>query len=322
MTKMAKTNRVPDQQAVGLLKEVVFQPIFIIGDHRSGTTFLYELLDATQCFNVLTAYHVIRYTEILSNHVNQIEENAKKQLSDYFSKMSLTNRVIDGIKITPELPEEYGYLLSARPKPQLKPKNLPKFIELCKKVQFVSDPDKPLLLKNPWDCLNFMYVKKAFPECKFIFIHRNPINVINSQIKSLRSLLSSKNEYVALLADWYDQIFEKPFQRHMINFLFSSHFDLGLRIATRHVALATNYFLRNVRLLEKNDYISIKYEDLCEEPGPIVRKILKFLGLKENSNVEYKVFVKQRQTHLLDEVRKNRTSIRNRLELYFGCFGY
>ena len=119
-------------------------------------------------------------------------------------------------------------------------------VELCQKVQYTSDPSKPILLKNPWDSLNFAYVKKAFPESRFIFVHRHPVNTVNSQVNIMRSLLKEKNVYVAMVIDWYAKMYRNPLLLKAAQLLFSPRLDLDLRVTCRHVAMATRYFLDNV----------------------------------------------------------------------------
>jgi len=321
--RLSHHSHTQDEPYLPLLQDVHFLPIFILGDHRSGTTLLYTLLAATQRFNFVSVYHLIRYDEILFNHVNRTEDHAREALDELFKSLGLRDRIIDGVAVTPDLPEEYGFILpNAGYRPQLNPGNLPGFIELCKKVQFVSAPDRPLLLKNPWDFLNFMYLKAAFPEAKFIFIHRHPIHVINSQLRATRSLLTTRNAYVALIARWYAQLFDKPVQLFAARLLFSSHFDLGLRIATRHVLRATTYFLQHVDSLPKTDHISIKYEDLCADPETNVIRILRFLGLKQRPSLAYDTFIKPRPLRLLPEVTRKYDNIRQKLQPYCAHHGY
>jgi len=312
-----------DEPYLPLVQNVHFEPIFILGDHRSGTTLLYKLLAATQCFNFVTAYHVIRYDDILFNYVNRREDDARQALDELFRSLGLSDRIIDGVPVTPDLPEEYGFILpNAGYRPQLSPGNLPGFIELCKKVQFVSASDRPLLLKNPWDFLNFMYVKAAFPDARFIFIHRHPIHVINSQLHATRSLLSTRNAYVALIARWYAQLFQRPAQFLAMRLLFSPHFDLGLRIAVRHVVRATTYFLQHVDSLSETDYISVRYEDLCEDPETNVARILEFLGLKPMASLAYDTFIEPRPLRLLPEVARNYDGLCQKLKAYCAYHGY
>ncbi len=318
---MRNSKTIPDHQHQQLLEGVSFQPIFIMGDHRSGTTLLYQLLAATQCVNVVTAYHLICYDMLLTHHVNRAEAEAKKQLGDYFAALGLTDRLIDGVKVTPDLPEEYGFRLrNAGFKAQVSPKTLPVLMELCRKVQCLSDPGRPLLLKNPWDFLNFMYVKQAFPSARFIFIHRHPVHTINSQLRATRSLFQAKNPYIALIAAWYRRMFERPFQPHLVRLLFAS--PLGLRIVLRHVALATQYFLEHIARLPEADYRCVKYETLCREPRSTILAILDFLGMPGKSDADDGDLIQNRSVPLLDEVERNKSSIVRRLAPYLRYGGY
>lgn len=166
-----------DRQHVGVLESVEFQPVFIIGIHRSGTTLLHEVLGATRCFNIVTAYNVINNNEIVHNYLNGVTDERKSELAALFKQKGLKNRGVDSVGVSPDMPTEYGFALRGEHYwPRLKPSNLESFIELCKKVQLTSAPDRPLILKNPVDAANFMYIKKVLPSSKFKFIHRNPIS--------------------------------------------------------------------------------------------------------------------------------------------------
>lgn len=177
---------VADLPHLDLLSRTDISPIFIMGDHRSGTTLLYKTLVATGCFNFLKAYHVIKYNEILANHINDTEGRAVRELEKLFESLGIRNRTIDKVMVTTDLPEEYGFILNSvvGNSSCITPDNLSVFQQLCRKIQFLSALDKPLLLKNPWDYSQFICVKEMIPSAKFIFIHRHPLDVINSKFKS------------------------------------------------------------------------------------------------------------------------------------------
>ncbi|MEM7557233.1 MAG: sulfotransferase, partial [Cyanobacteria bacterium P01_A01_bin.84] len=104
-------NSTADTAYLDLLPKVEFSPIFIMGDHRSGTTLLYKTLVSTGCFNFLKAYHIIKYDEILSHHINQTESQTIKELEELFQSLGISDRAIDKVIATPDLPEEYGFIL-------------------------------------------------------------------------------------------------------------------------------------------------------------------------------------------------------------------
>jgi hypothetical protein len=284
---------------------------------------LYTLLTATQCFNAVTASHLIRYDEMLFNHVTRREDEAKQQLDELFKSLDVKDRFIDAMPVTPDLVEEYGFVFQKRGHgPGLSPKNLPVFVELCKKVQFVSVPGRPLLLKNPWDFRNFTYIKRACPRAKFIFIHRHPIYVINSQLRAVRLLLASRNAYLALLAPGYAKRSHRSPGLRLARLVFSSHSNLGLSLITWHFVRGARYFLRHIGSLPKADYISVRYEELCEDPETSVAKILTFLGLEQHSIVGYDGLVASRSPHLLPEVFRRYKSIHRRIRPYYAYLGY
>jgi hypothetical protein len=313
-----------DAPYMHMLDDTDVCPIFVMGDHRTGTTILYTLLGATGCFNTLTVYHVLNRHELLHNHAKNITAQRKDDLAEVFRSKGLSNRVLDGIRAGPDMPEEYGYALQVKgPRLWLRPENLHEFTTLGKKVQHISDQTKPLLLKNPWDFfLNFMYVKQAFPRSKFIFIHRNPIRTINSQLSATRSMYNAKNEYIAMVLEPYRRTFERPALLRVVRFLFSSHFDLGYRLVSRHVARAVDYYLRNIGAFPAQDYVSVRYEDLCAQPERTITTILDTLGMKPNTALPYDSLIQVRNGSLLPEVARHQGVIRRRMQPYFDHFGY
>lgn len=316
-------NHTPDDSYLDLLDEVDFNPVFIMGDHRSGTTLLYKTLVATECFNYVSAYNVIQYDQLLPNKVNQTQNQARQELEELMQSLGISDRMIDNVEATPDLPEEYGFILkNAGYESYLNPDNLPVFTQLCRKIQFVSVSDRPLLLKNPWCFPHFMYVKSVFPEAKFIFIHRHPIDVINSKLKATRSILATRNPYLVLLSKQYAQIFKNPMQRFVYRLLYSTYCDLGLRHVTKSAVQSTTYFLQNIDSLPKTDYVSVRYEDLCNEPEETILKILGFLGLKQRSNLAYNTLIKPRPVKLLPEVQGKYEQIRQKLQPYFVYHSY
>jgi hypothetical protein len=314
---------VTDKPYIPSLRDVCFQPIFILGNPRSGTTLLYELLVATQCFNYINAYHIIRYDELLFNRANQREDQARNELGELFRALGLGDRIIDGVAVTPDTPEEYGFILkNAGYRPQLSRSSLPKFDELCKKIQSISASGRPLLLKNPRDFRNFMYVKDVFPESKFIFIHRHPLQVINSQLRAMRSLLVSQNLYTGLLDRQYAKLFERPVRLFMIRQLFSPRVHLGLRRVTRGMVRGTTYFVENIGSLLNTEAISVTYENLCADPAMHVARILQFLGLPRSAPLADDALVAPRHLELLPELVPRQHSICRKLQPYCACCGY
>ncbi len=312
-----------DAPYLPLLQTVTFDPVFILGDHRSGTTLLYQLLTATGRFSYVTAFHIVKRDDLLFHHTLGTTDEAHGEVTALFQALGLTDRIFDGVKVTPDLPEEYGFALdNGGIRPQLKPDNLEGFMTFARKVQLVSGGNKPLLLKNPWDLMNFVYLKQVFPQARFIFLHRHPTHVINSQLKASRSMFEGRNEYHALIAEWYRELLKNRLRFYGGKLLFSPRLGLGLRVVMRHASRATRYFLDHVGSVPPSDYISVKYETLCEAPDQTVSSILSFLGVASPLPLALDGLVNPRPVRLLPEVERQRPQIRQRLLPYFRAMGY
>lgn len=320
---MSSTVNSPDAPYLEHLRAVDFQPVFIMGEHRSGTTVLYKTLSMTNCFNFVQAYHIIKYDEILFNHFNHLEDQAIQALREQFAALNIRDREFDAITVDPNLPEEYGFIIkNAGYGDFLNQDSLPLFIEACQKIQLVSAPLKPLLLKNPWCFPHFMYIKQVLPDAKFIFIHRHPIHTINSQLKTIRSVLVQGNKYTSLISKRYRQIFDNPFRRLFYLFLYSKYFKFGLNRAIQKNVQSTQYFLSNIASLSQVDFISIKYEDLCNAPQATIEHILSFLQLKSEVSLPYESLLQPRAITLLPEVCNNYRRIGQALQPYLAYHGY
>jgi len=312
-----------DQQHLQLLENVEFQPVFILGLHRSGTSILYKMLNATGCFNPVTAYHLIRYNQLLANHINNQEESSKKELTESFQEKGLDDRGIDKLKINADFAEEYGFLLGQKTlEMYITPKNLPLFTEMAKKIQFISENNKPILLKNPYDLPNFLYIKQVFPNAKFVFIHRHPLKTLSSNINAVDVLLKNKNPYTTQLFRLYNKIFENPLILIPIRLCFSRFKIFGVMFLTMNSSKATKYYLKNIKQLPKQDYISITYEYLCENPQKNIEKIMKSLNIKIDKKIDFTSFIKPRKIDLDPSVLKLRKFIFKLMRKYVKCFGY
>ncbi len=311
-----------DRGFLHLLKDVAFRPVFIVGDHRSGTTLLYKILADTQCFHVLTAYHVIYYDRILANHCEGREAEAQKELADHFAAAGLGDRIIDSVPVRPNTPEEYGFVLEDSRRPHVRPENRDRMVEICRKLRVVGVADKPVLLKNPWDVLSFVTLRSCFPDARFVFLHRHPLAVINSQLRAIRSLIRERNEYTALLAKWYARMLTSPAELAWMRLVFASPLPLWKGIVPRHVLRANRYFAENIGEIPAADRISLRYEDLCREPRQAIERLVDFLGVSPPGSPPYESMVAPRDPELLPEISEARRSILKPFGPYLSSHGY
>jgi len=311
-----------DEKYIDQLKNIDFKPIFIMGVHRSGTSILYKILSKTGSFNSVNAYNVINYDQLLNNHINKIEGKEKQKLNNLLKKLQ-KSRSIDKLEIDSDFAEEYGFVLSRKNnESELKPSTLETFITLCKKIQFISENDKPILLKNPFDFNNFLFIKKQFPDAKFIFIHRNPFKTLNSQINATRTLIKNKSEYLNLISVNYPKIYKNKLLLLYYRFLYSKYVQFGTLLFIKNLARKTKYFLENIEKLDNIDYISIRYEDLCNNPDEKINNILNFLQIKAQKNIKYNNLINARKTQILKELQKKEKYIIKKINPYFLKYSY
>jgi len=311
-----------DQQYLKKLENIEFQPVFILGLHRSGTSILYKMITATQCLNPVTAYHLIKYNQLLYNHVHEKEESAKEELTNFFREQGQMDRGIDRLQITSDFAEEYGFLLGQKTNQMyITSKNLPVFIELAKKIQFISENDKPILFKNPFDMSNYLYIKRVFPNAKFIFIHRHPFKTLSSLVKAVKLIYKNRNPYTTLLYKDYNNTFENPLMLYFSRFIFSSFSPFGMIYLTLFSSKHLKYYMKNIQKLSKKDYISISYEELCKNPQETMGKIMGFLKIK-TKKIDFTSFINPRKTNLDLSVIKLQKFIYKNMKDYFNSFEY
>ncbi len=306
-----------DDKYLNLIEGQTFNPIFILGLHRSGTSILYSMLGKTECFNLVTAYHLICYDDLLHNYVNGEEDNAKKSLDEYMRKIGIEKRKIDDLIVRYDFPEEYGFLLTYLNYPcGIKDKNIKIFQELCAKIQFISNKDKPLLLKNPYDFDRFIYIKKRFPAAKFVFIHRDPMSVSNSSMSAVDNLFKEKNPYTALLSRRYANSFKYPLLHKLSELYFSISRPLFIRAMVATMNKRVKYYADNIKKMNPADYISISYDNLCAEPNLIMTRVMDFLGMK--TDVDFSTYIKPRDLKFSSDILKRRKLITRKMEKYSG----
>ena len=170
-------------------------PVFIVGNWRTGTTFLHQLLSVDNQFITPTVFQVSNPNHFLVS---------KKYYIPIMSKVLGKKRPMDNVKIGIDEPQEdeYALLKLCKNTPLEKlifqkskkffldeyndfiPENKHEFTEairlLVKKLTMGSN--KKVLFKNPFHSLRISLLQKIFPEAKFIHIYRNPNNVIPSAI--------------------------------------------------------------------------------------------------------------------------------------------
>ena len=305
------------------LKDVSYDPVFLMGFHRSGTTLLYQLLNGTSAFSSLTCYHILTYDELLANFIEGTQEEAKRRLDQLLVAKQVADRKIDGLRVHADFTEEYCFLLENQTgERQLNEKSFHLFDEMCRKLRYASNTRKPLLLKNPWDFPNFLYIKNALPNARFVFIHRHPFSVINSQLHAIRSLLEDKNEYTAMLSRRYERAWRNPLKIFAGRHVYSSRLPLLIRRVSAWAIRGAQYYLENIGALSKKDYLSIRYEDLCENRDGQMHSMLSFLEVRLEGDIHSGREIQPRTLSMSPDLARWKHRIYSSMASYFEQMGY
>lgn len=295
-----------------------------MGLHRSGTTLLYELLGKTGSFNIVTAYHVVHYEELLADYFEGTAQRTRQELNDWCAQRMAT-RLIDNVKLNADMPEEYAMILHAQAGTMfLSKKNFPIFDQICRKIQLTSDPALPLLLKNPYDFISFLQIKKMLPEAKFVFILRNPMQILNSQLKALHKNIAVNNPYVGRLSKTYSFL-------HRIRPLVavmrwatdpSSTGQLARRFMVYKIKNQMHYYNNHIHLLPRTEYVTLRYEDLCEKPNELINSIFALTGVQPRIAVDFSAHIRPRPFKLLSPLARDEEKIRAGFKDIMSYNGY
>jgi hypothetical protein len=264
------------------LCEVTPRPVFIIGLHRSGTTFLYQKL--TEVFPVasLTVYHVIHYDRILLHYHEGTAATARQELDGMFQRWHMATRGIDDVALSHAMPEEYGWVLRRRAGSfYTNAKTAPLLDEICRKLQFITPSGLAVLLKNPWDTGHVGDLLAYFPDARFIFLQRDPVAIVNSQFRVAKYFGENNNPYVNLLFRGIS--LGRTWMRLQRVVRKAAGGRLHGRIALRHILRDVSREL--VRLETSWDAVSprrrvaLDYGGMVRDPDGSLEKLAAFLGL-------------------------------------------
>jgi len=273
------------------LKNEPIRPIFIMGLHRSGTTFLYDSI--ARCFPVanLSLYHLFFYNRLLKNFHEGNEQRDRDILNRLFRGLGITNRKIDNVWVDDRMVEEYGWLLRQRSyRVSVQSSNSAFLAEICRKLVHVTPGSQAALLKNPWDTGNAKQILQQFPNAKFIYITRKPTYILNSLINATLSLTSGSQPFQTLLVD----DFKMPAGKLAMQVIYAGWAVvrgvrrlLGDRISTEIILPFAAFIVKNdlaayyrdLAELPKESVFEVDYQKLNTQPKEIMGNLRDFLDL-------------------------------------------
>jgi len=256
----------PDYRKVEIKK-----PVFIIGNPRSGTTFLYNLLALDKkrfaqpllyqtllCSIILyklKAYYLMSWLNKFFARFKKIHEvNFKKSEEDVpFFFLTLLSPAM--YLICP-FPDKIPYLSLGDSLPHRTKQRLIKhYKRSLQRFMYAFGDGRTYLSKNVFSTGRIIMIRDAFPDARIIYLIRHPY-------KSIPSLVS---------------LYRSGWKLHSP--------EIGEKSpATRWIAgLAIKFYKhihRNKNKFSKKSFLVVKFDDLIKNPKAEVRKVYKKLGMK------------------------------------------
>jgi hypothetical protein len=313
-----------DDAHLGKLGPLPDRLIFLLGPHRSGTTYLQQALVDTGAFDYISYYDLVEFDRLIVNQESGRREAVIQSLREEMESFGPT-RGIDHMLIHPLHAEEYGYLLEKRYHNILQTSHISNtdfepLKTLCRKKRFLSPEQKPLLLKDPIDFYDgFIRISENFPTPQFIFIHRHPLTVFNSHILFWRNLIKSKIPWLAKIDRSYDAVFDSPKLLQAIHL--STLSPRGLHLIFEKLCNAYDFYLNHIQHLVPEHVVSVRYEDLCKAPLDVLRCIIHKLDLPIDEEV-LDARPSPRKMPILPEVERIYRANAKRIEPYLNHLHY
>ena len=294
-------------------------PLFILGHWRSGTTYLHELLirdprhtypTTYQCYAaphfVLTEALFTPWTGFLLPRRRPMDNMAAGWQRPQEDEFALANLGVPSPYLSLMFPgdgpvfEEYLDLADV---PEQDLDRWRRQVERFYRRLTFRD-NRRIILKAPPHTARVRVLREMFPEARFVHIARDPYALFASTV----SLWKTLNETQSLGRDGYDDSWIEEYV---------------LRTLTRMYEA----YNRDAAEVPENRLYQIRYEELVDDPLPVLREAYRRLELGDPAPAEeglrsYLQEVKNYRTnrHTLDD--QTRAMVRERWADYFERFGY
>jgi hypothetical protein len=266
-------------------KTEIKEPVFIVGNARSGTTLFHRLLCGDEenyvyfrmwelvlpslvqkrsihfifatlkrispkAHQGLIDWEAGLLTELKKQHpigVNNPEEDELLLLTSFSSAM---------LNILFPYPDDLEHLVIFEQRPVRTRQKILNFYKGCIQRQlYFYGSDRTLVSKNPAFVSKMRDLSTAFPDAKFIYLVRNPFETIPSLLKLLTSM--------------WDELG-----------IDSSHVDNSLRALVDGCIRDYHYALEVLEELPEDRYAIVEYDNLVGDPKATVEEVYARLGLE------------------------------------------
>ena len=284
------------------MDQVVEQPIFIVGNFRSGTTLLHRLLAKDPRFTGMKTWEIfvapslvqrklirwmMKINRMIGNPIEKVIKRFEKALKEYsYMHHTALNEIEEDGHIFlhtwstynlfaffpfPELVRNYIYYDEDVPEEQ-RDLDMAYYQEVLKRHVY-ANKGKQYISKSPSFSPKVRTLHKQFPDAKFINLVRSPLRVIPSSISMFSNHWQTYGEP--------DAEYPQPGPDVM-------------REQAKHWYLYPHQYLKK---LPANQYVMVRYQDLVADPQKTIENIYQRFGIEMNEDY-------QRILHLESEKAK------------------
>ena len=240
-------------------------PVFVLGVHRSGTTWLTQSLARRGRCQPYTVRHLLSAVEQRAH----TESSADARLVE----AGVVGRPGDGLRVTSNSSEEYGYLLALRTGSSRTTARSVAILQNAVATLQQEQPDHTPLLRNPWDYAATHKLARWFPRARFVFVHRDPVDTVGSAVEMFQSFWQRPHPYGLLMSPRYRRAWDRPWQRTLCRAA-ARRPRLVARLVASGTAMAHNAHLADAEHLDPARALHVRYDDLLVDPHQKIDALL------------------------------------------------
>lgn len=277
------------------------------------------MLAASGRFNIITARHVIHYNRL---GLEYNHPQSREELQASFDRHGLISREPGGVALSPDTPEEYGFILdNLGVGLKITPRYKHVFEQVCEKIQRDYYNDLPLLLKNPWDFGQGWLIKQCWPDAKIIFLHRNPFHVLSSTLRMVSQTAQVRHPYLKMLSDGYAKLTESEFPWRVAQRIGLDNSDLLAKFIIHQTASQVKGYLKSIQTPSGQGRFDLCYETLCQKPTETIKATLDYLDIS-SSHTAYDQQIGTPRSSVLPAIACHRELVKRKFLRYTTAVGY
>jgi hypothetical protein len=294
-------------------------PIFVMGHWRTGTTLMHDLFSVDPNLAYPTTFECF-----FPHHFLLTEGTLPKVMQVLLPKKRPQDDVPVGFDRPQE--EEFAMMMLGQGTPYIThawPRFGPADSDYLD-FQGVSEADKqtwadafmwfyrrlllkhgkPLVMKSPANAARLKLLTKLFPDARFIYLARNPLDVFPSTVKLWRALYSTQGLHNPPYLDgWLDDYVLDMFAR------------------------LNEAYERDRHLIPKDRLVELRYEDLIKDPIATMADLYARLGIGDFASAEapMRAYLDAQKEHRVSEYAlppELKGKVIARLGPYIDRFGY